>query len=85
MLVWASGSVVRGVIGEVTAREWDPEVGSSDEYALADQVDGIIAITTIWRPAACEVEVDVLGTEPGAVQAAWEFEAEEAARKTLVC
>ena len=83
-LIWASGSVVGGVVGPVTTREWEPEVESADEYAREDAEDGIIAITVTWRPGAREVEIDVLGTEEGAVAAAWDFEAEEAARKTLV-
>lgn len=83
-MTWASGSVVAGVIGQVTARTWEVrDDGGVDVYAAADSVDGVVAVTTIWRPGAREVEVDVLGTDPGAVQAAWESEAEEAVRRTV--
>lgn len=82
-LTWAEGSVVRGVVGTVTARTW-PVVKAEDEFAVLDAEDGVIAVTTVWRPGAKEVEVSVLGTDEGAVQAAWESEVEEAAKRTLV-
>lgn len=82
-LIWASGSIVGGRIGKVTSREWPVEKESADDYATADQVDGVIAVTTVWRPGAREVEVDVLGTEPAAVQAAWDEAAEEAEKRTV--
>jgi len=63
--------------GECEIEEWDGEgwdlIG---EYARADSVDGVVAVTTVRRRLAgagggWEVEVEVIGTEEGAVRTAW--------------